>query len=222
MKTKRKRLRIVNRFKFIRSIIILIILLAIIIKIIGMFVSYATNIISEDELDLQHEQNNYYASLQVEYSNINVKPKTNKPDNLPEEYYTYLVNAAKDNDIPIKVILAIMTTENETYDPNIIYENTNGTYDIGLAQVNSDYYVEFGLKYNIKDFNPYDPKQSIEFIAKHMKYLASYGATNYGLNEEESYIFAAGAYNRGLSNECKYRNMYNYKERFLNNYNSFI
>ena len=55
-----------------------------------------------------------------------------------------------------------------------------------------------------------------------MKYLSDYGIENYNLSDEDSYIFAAGAYNRGLGNECKYRNMYDYKEKFINNYKSFI
>ena len=141
---------------------------------------------------------------------------------MSDEYYNYVVQAAKDNNIPITVILAIMTTENESYDPYAKSKNDNDTYDMGLCQVNSNYYEEFGKKYNIDNFNPYDPKQAIEFIAKHMKYLSDYGIENYNLSDEDSYIFAAGAYNRGLGNECKYRNMYDYKEKFINNYKSFI
>ena len=55
-----------------------------------------------------------------------------------------------------------------------------------------------------------------------MKYLSNYGIEKYGLSEKDSYIFAAGAYNRGLTNECKHRNMYSYKEKFLSNYEKFV
>ncbi len=224
MTTRKKKLRIINKFKFIRSLIILFILIFLIIKIICLFISHAINISNENESIINCENENY--NYIIEFDNENNEPEyiefSNKPINMSDEYYDYVVQAAKDNNIPISVILATMTTENELYDPYAKSKNTNGTYDMGLCQVNSNYYEEFGKIYNIDNFDPYNPEQAIEFIAKHMKYLSNYGVENFGLNDEDSYIFAAGAYNRGLGNECKYRNMYDYKEKFINNYKSFI
>lgn len=224
MSTKRKRLRLVNKFKFIRALIILLILIILFIKLICGFVNHIINVSNENELIINYENDTY--GYVIEFDNENEEPEyiefSNKPMNMSDEYYDYVVQAAKDNNIPISVILATMTTENESYDPYAKSKNTNGTYDMGLCQVNSNYYKEFGKIYDIDNFDPYNPQQAIEFIAKHMKYLSDYGIEKYNLSDEDSYIFAAGAYNRGLGNECKYRNMYDYKEKFINNYKSFI
>ena len=224
MTSRKKKLKIINKFKFMRALFILIMLILIITKLMTLFINYIINVNNENEAILNCEVSslNYVIEINDESNEPEYIEFSNKPINMSDEYYNYVVQAAKDNNIPITVILAIMTTENELYDPYAKSKNDNGTYDMGLCQVNSNYYEEFGKKYNIDNFNPYDPKQAIEFIAKHMKYLSDYGIENYNLSDEDSYIFAAGAYNRGLGNECKYRNMYDYKEKFINNYKSFI
>lgn len=224
MTSRKKKLKIINKFKFMRGLFILIMLILIIIKLMTLFINYIINVNNENEAILNCEVSslNYVIEINDESNEPEYIEFSNKPINMSDEYYNYVVQAAKDNNIPITVILATMTTENESYDPYAKSKNDNGTYDMGLCQVNSDYYEEFGKKYNIDNFNPYDPKQAIEFIAKHMKYLSEYGIENYNLSDEDSYIFAAGAYNRGLSNECKYRNMYDYKEKFINNYKTFL
>ena len=224
MTSRKNKLKIINKFKFMRALFILIMLILIITKLMTLFINYIINVNNENEAILNCEVSslNYVIEINDESNEPEYIEFSNKPINMSDEYYNYVVQAAKDNNIPITVILATMTTENESYDPYAKSKNDNGTYDMGLCQVNSDYYEEFGKKYNIDNFNPYDPKQAIEFIAKHMKYLSEYGIENYNLSDEDSYIFAAGAYNRGLSNECKYRNMYDYKEKFINNYKSFI
>ena len=224
MTSRKKKLKIINKFKFMRALFILIMLILIITKLMTLFINYIINVNNENEAILNCEVSslNYVIEINDESNEPEYIEFSNKPINMSDEYYNYVVQAAKDNNIPITVILAIMTTENESYDPYAKSKNDNDTYDMGLCQVNSNYYEEFGKKYNIDNFNPYDPKQAIEFIAKHMKYLSDYGIENYNLSDEDSYIFAAGAYNRGLGNECKYRNMYDYKEKFINNYKSFI
>ena len=224
MTSRKKKLKIINKFKFMRALFILIMLILIIIKLITLFINHIININNENEAILNYSVSslNYVIEIDDENNEPEYIEFSNKPINMSDEYYNYVVQAAKDNNIPITVILAIMTTENESYDPYAKSKNDNDTYDMGLCQVNSNYYEEFGKKYNIDNFNPYDPKQAIEFIAKHMKYLSDYGIENYNLSDEDSYIFAAGAYNRGLGNECKYRNMYDYKEKFINNYKTFL
>ena len=224
MTSRKKKLKIINKFKFMRALFILIMLILIITKLMTLFINYIFNVNNENEAILNCEVSslNYVIEINDESNEPEYIEFSNKPINMSDEYYNYVVQAAKDNNIPITVILAIMTTENESYDPYAKSKNDNDTYDMGLCQVNSNYYEEFGKKYNIDNFNPYDPKQAIEFIAKHMKYLSDYGIENYNLSDEDSYVFAAGAYNRGLTNECKYRNMYDYKEKFINNYKSFI
>lgn len=222
MTTQMKKLKIINKRKFIRFIIITFI-------VISMFLYYLFNNLYFNKY--KHNQsisnaicNNSEDTL-INVSNLHNENKNNiniKPENMSSEYYSYVVQAAVNNDIPINVILAIMTTENEFYDTYSKCNNSDGSYDMGLSQVNSKYYKYYGNFYKINNFDPYNPEQAIEFIAKHMKYLSEFGINNYGLSKDDSYIFAAGAYNRGLENECKYRNMYYYKEKFLNNYVLFL
>lgn len=223
MSTRKKKLRIVNKFKFIRAIVIVCLMVFLLIKLICLCVGHIITICNNYEYldNYEVESEIYTIEFKDEDDEIEYMEISNKPVNMSDEYYDYVVQASEDNNIPINVILAIMTNENQSYDTLARHKNTNGTYDMGLCQVNSRYYKDFGRTYNINNFDPYNPKQAIEFIAKHMKYLSEYGANEFNLNSEDSYIFAAGAYNRGLGNECKYRNMYDYKEKFINNYNAF-
>lgn len=218
MMIQMKKLKIINKLKFIRFISIIIIIAGIFYYLIFDKPNYnqtIDNIMYNNTNDALINVSNLHNENKED--NINIKP-----ENMSSEYYSYVVQAANDNDIPISVILATMTTENEFYDTCLKCDNLNGSYDMGLSQVNSKYYKYYGNFYKINNFNPYDPKQAIEFIAKHMKYLSEFGINNYDLSKDDSYIFAAGAYNRGLDNECKYRNMYYYKEKFLNNYVLFL
>lgn len=184
-------------------------------------ISYETSIVNNTDPQI-YSLTTTIAYAKDKPTEMDIKCYPEKPELLKQEYYEYIIKMAEQEKISVESLLAIITTENELYDTEILNENTNGTYDIGLCQINSKYIDYFGEKYNIDNFDPSSAYDSIEFLAKHFKYLATYGIDNYNLSEEDSYLFAAGAYNRGLSNECKYRNMYDYKEKFLNNYNLFL
>ena len=184
-------------------------------------ISYETSIVNNTDPQI-YSLTTTIAYAKDKPTEMDIKRYPEKPELLKQEYYEYIIKMAEQEKISVESLLAIITTENELYDTEILNENTNGTYDIGLCQINSKYIDYFGEKYNIDNFDPLSAYDSIEFLAKHFKYLATYGIDNYNLSEEDSYLFAAGAYNRGLSNECKYRNMYDYKEKFLNNYNLFL
>ena len=159
-------------------------------------------------------------SLENAIEKINTYDK--KPQGLENIYYDYIIEISNNEKVPLEIILAIITTENITYNADACYKNSNGTTDMGLCQINSAYVDYFAKTYNIENFDPFNEKHAITFVARHMKYLSDYGKIHFNLSEIDSYIFAAGAYNRGLSNECKYRNMYEYKEKFLMNYNNLI
>ena len=156
-------------------------------------------------------------NINVETINYNKKPK-----GLDDEYYKYMIKISKDEKIPLEVILAIVTVENPNYDIYAYNVNYNDSIDMGLCQINSEYVDYFAKTYNINDLNPYNPEHAITFVARHMKYLSDYAKDIYNLSEEDSYLFAAGAYNRGLGNEIAYRNMYAYKESFKYHYDKFL
>ena len=234
---KRKRRYRINKLKFIRFIIVSIIFLTLIIWLCSLLINAIYSIvhnhdktISVDNITTIEYSEIIPISTEVHASKadtydieeINIIDYNKKPNGLKDIYYEYIIEISNIEHIPFEVILAIITTENETYDENAHYENTNGTIDMGLCQINSSYVEYFADKYDIENLDPYNVKDAITFVARHMKYLSDYAKEHYNLNDKDSYIFAAGAYNRGLGNECKYRNMYEYKEKFLINYEKFI
>ena len=174
--------------------------------------------INEDVVMTTHaEEVNNNVELEVNHIDYD-----KKPEGLDKEYYKYMVEISKDENIPLEVILAIVTVENPEYNINAYNVNYNDTVDMGLCQINSDYVDYFAKTYDIDNLDPYNPKHAITFVARHMKYLSEYAKDNYNLSEEDSYLFAAGAYNRGIGNEITYRNMYTYKENFKHYYNEFL
>ena len=152
---------------------------------------------------------------------ILIEPISYKPDKMPNEYYSYLEYYSDIYDIDIPILMAILISENPEFNPLAEHFNSNGTIDIGLCQVNSKYVDYYADVYDLHNFNPYDANQNINFLASHVRYLLNC-ANNYGLSGEDALLFMAGAYNRGLSSEKENRNMYHYKEKFLNNYNALI
>lgn len=227
--TYKKRRRRINYKRFIPAMLILTLINVLIIKgIIGLFgIVYSSVVRNEYEQTISNEiiENDTYNESDQIAIDLYYEEKSIysiQPSNMCDEYFEYIVDSSKRNNIPVEVILATLTTENEVYNPNAKSKNLDGTYDMGLCQVNSAYYIEFGKQYNIDNFDPYNPQHAIEFIAKHMGHLISVAEEDFNLYNEDAYLFAAGAYNRGIGNEVKYRNMYEYKEKFINYYHDFI
>lgn len=226
----KRRRKLKRRIKGYFRLILLLLILGIFIEgIIHMTITIVNNIESnisnEDEnvsiqikeLDDTISENVVYASD----SNIEFVNTIYKPNNMPDEYFNLIIYYSNIYDVDTISILSLITVENELYDCNASYTNTDGSIDMGLCQINSKYYKEFGDKYNINNFDPYNPEHAIKFMVNHIKYLSDYGKQNYNLNDYDSYLFAAGAYNRGIGNEIKYRNMYEYKEKFDSYYKIF-
>ena len=231
--TIRKKKYTINMLKFIRFIGITFVIIMLIIWIIFQLTTLFTKVLfNNTERNILDNTPNINSIIETQaYASECAVDDTvqmgcidysKKPEGLDDIYYEHVINIAKHEDVPMEILLAVITTENRLYDANAYYKNVNGTVDAGLCQINSAYLDYFAEKYNIENLDPYNVEQSITFVARHMKYLSNYAIDNYRLSEMDSYIFAAGAYNRGLSNECKYRNMYSYKIEFLANYEKFI
>lgn len=198
-------------------LLLLIIIISILIHLIGELI---LNLYSK------YYKNEQVIDTIVVYNNpIYNEPIDNilifKPNNMKESTFNIIYNICNQENVPIECILSIITVENELYNENEIYKNKDGSTDIGLCQINSKYINYFADKYNINNLNPLNVSDSVLFLTRHFKYLTEC-ANNKGLYGLDSYMFAAGAYNRGLSNEIKYGNMYDYKEKFINSYNKFI
>ena len=227
--TIKKRRRRINYKRFIPAMIILILIISLIIKGIACLIGliYSNVVRNEFEQAITEETTEIDIFEESDYEVIPLTYEENsiysiQPNNMSNEYFEYVLDSSNKNNVPVEVILATLTTENEVYNPNAKAKNSNGTYDMGLCQVNSAYYIDFGKQYNIDNFDPYNPQHAIEFVAKHMGHLISVAEKDYNLHNEDAYLFAAGAYNRGIGTEIKYRNMYEYKEKFINYYYDFI
>jgi soluble lytic murein transglycosylase-like protein len=91
-----------------------------------------------------------------------------------------LLAIALEFSLPSYFVVAIARVENPTYDAAITHRNTDGTYDLGIMQLNTSWY---------KDPNWDDPETNIRAGCKHIKMLRSQGLTWYEV---------AIAYNCGL------------------------
>lgn len=233
---KRRKYRI-NKVKFARFIIISLAFIALMVWLFSLMINAIYNMVFKhdetanvnnvtniDVVEVIPVSSQVYASdcITCEIEETNKIDYSKKPEGLEDTYYKHVIEISDEENVPSEVILAIMTTENELYDVNATCKNSNGTIDMGLCQINSSYVDYFADTYDIENLDPYNAEDAITFVARHMKYLSNYAKDKYDLSEKDSYIFAAGAYNRGLGNECKYRNMYEYKEKFIKNYEKFI
>ena len=220
MKFSMKRKYVIRRR--ILTLIMFIILLILIYSTIYLFHNYYEYFSNKDEqmvpatITLQVTDNDEFKHTNKEISYKNIKP-----NNMTDSLFDMIYNISNNENVPIECMLSIISIENESYNESKCYVNTDGSEDIGLCQVNSNYIDYFGKKYNIPNFNPLNVNDSIIFLARHFKYLTQY-ANKEGLYGIDAYLFAAGAYNRGLTNETKYQNMYSYKYKFLDTYNDFI
>lgn len=85
-----------------------------------------------------------------------LQPDENIPLSL--ELQIHLKNECNRYCVDVNEVMAIMETENPTFNPELIHKNKNGTVDTGLMQINScrnDELKEIGID-NLKD-----PKQNI-------------------------------------------------------------
>lgn len=109
-----------------------------------------------------------------------------EPVAVPERYQQYLHDLCVEYFVPYIVVARLIKIESN-FNKNALGYNTNDTYDIGIAQVNSEYLDYFKLKYF--EFDPFDPYQSLKFCVNHLSSL--YKDTN-------DWYLAVAAYNAGL------------------------
>ena len=83
---------------------------------------------------------------------------TNNTNSLPFE--KCFINAAKKYNIPFELLIAIASVESN-YKPNAINYNSNGTYDIGIMQINSIWFNKLESEYNINQKQIKSPCQNI-------------------------------------------------------------
>ena len=95
--------------------------------------------------------------------------------------------------VPYYFALAILHAENPDRNPSAVNVNTNGTLDLGLWQLNSDYiFVDFvaNLWKSTDKFNWADPKSNTILAIRHIAWLFKFGFSDYQV---------AVAYNKGYT-----------------------
>lgn len=82
----------------------------------------------------------------------------NYANSIPFE--TCFLNAAKKYNIPVELLIAIASIESN-YNPDVINYNSNGTYDIGIMQINSNWFNKLQQRYKISQTELKNPCQNI-------------------------------------------------------------
>lgn len=85
-----------------------------------------------------------------------------------EEKENYYVSASNYFNLDPWVLWAVGDTESK-HNPYAINKNTNGTYDVGVMQINSIHFEDLKRKYGIEPNDLYDPKISIYVGASILK-----------------------------------------------------
>jgi len=114
-----------------------------------------------------------------------------------------IINIATELNVPPYFALAIAIEENKTLNPTEVSKvNSNGTYDLGVMQLNSEYYGHINWR---------DPETNIRAGVRHIKRLMN-------MREFNTYWAVAVAYNCGhvryLSDNIP-RESLNYADRVM-------
>ena len=201
---KLKKLRIVDREKFNRIKIIII--------VITLFVSFLANVQIENA-----EDDIYDEVKEVEKIEQELKPKY-KIYNIPlgEELQEFTYNLCQKNNIPETLIYAIMKAESG-FDKKGFNTNRNGTNDKGLMQINSgyrDWYAELaGI--DKEEFNRNNPEHSIKAGIGGVVFLREYWMSQGITNEDLLFNIVLLSYNRGISGAKKYIKKYGYNHAYV-------
>jgi len=107
---------------------------------------------------------------------------------IPREFRHLFVSFPYDYDF--SYLIGVISVESNWNPRAISPENSNGTQDMGIAQLNSAYIEYFSMKYLGRKVDPFDPEASIQIAAAHLNFL--YLQTD---NIEQAVM----AYNVGLS-----------------------
>ncbi len=108
---------------------------------------------------------------------------------VPEEYRHPIEYQCTKWGVPIVYMARLLWAESGYDSTAVSPPNTDGSTDLGIAQINSYWLEGFRWRYDMPDLDPMCPIQSIEFAAKHL-------ATLYGVCG--NWWEAVASYNVGL------------------------
>jgi soluble lytic murein transglycosylase-like protein len=109
---------------------------------------------------------------------------------VPAKYYNMVSIVCNFYDIPTFLFCKLLEVESNFNPKAVGGPNADGTYDYGIAQLNSAYIEEFGWRYKFGKIDPFNAEQSIHVAAKHLSVLYEHTG---------SWERAVAAYNCGLA-----------------------
>jgi len=101
------------------------------------------------------------------------------------------------HNVPFDIVIAIGIVESDWRNLKSYRSNSNGSYDVGIFQLNSRYtdYYERTFWYKEEDFNPWNEYHNVEMAVMYLEHLYSY---------TKNWEDAVKAYNTGLHGLKKY------------------
>lgn len=153
-----------------------------------------------------------------------IEPEDNvkyfKPEALSQELFNVVIKECEASGLPVNVALAIIKTETQTFATNSTNHNTNGSYDCGIMQINSTNIRSFAKIYECPEFaeNPYEPTSNIRVGIRHLASMWNVYIDTYNQDEVKALLATAGGYNRGVTNQNRYKNIYEYNARAYAHY----
>lgn len=114
-----------------------------------------------------------------------------------EEIIQFTFQKCKEYNVPADLFFAIGINESGFQNIRSYAPNGDGSYDIGIYQLNSKYikYYERTFWYKEVDFDPWNPKHNIEIAVIYLKHLYTFTG---------SWQKAVASYNTGLHGLKKY------------------
>ena len=148
------------------------------------------------------------------------EPQYFKPEKLDTYLFEVVVEECESLNIPVNLVLAVMKTETQDFNTGATNHNTNGTYDSGIMQINSSNIEHFAERYDLPEFaeNPHDPENNIRIGIRYLAENYHVYYDDYNGDEIKTLLATAGSYNRGVSNQNKYKNIYDYNARVYAHY----
>ena len=156
--------------------------------------------------------------IAVDFNNIDMLVEIDTYESrykfLPKLLDMYICQMCDELGIDTDLAIAILTTENTAYDPEVIGKrNENGTVDLGLWQLNDKYlWTTFKDRYwfeNI-ELNPFNWKHNTFIALHHLKYLQD------KLKVEDDVIMAYNGGEGAVMNSTVKQSTYDYLTKVKN------
>jgi len=148
----------------------------------------------EDERGVLFEIETEKAEIEAESEAEKMSTRPEYNIILPEEYQEFLWSKCNEYNLSYTLALAIIWRESRM-DAEAVNHNTNGTYDTGLFQINSNTMYALSEDLEMENFKPKNPYQNIEVGIYYISILRNSFIDNY--SEENTFSAVCMGFHRG-------------------------